>query len=99
MQLLSDTNCLFIYRDMWGGRSENVYFKIDMVFVTKYTFIRISKRAISLGIYWLKTQGRIGDTTIRHYMERITMNTVFTDSASNINEYQENFLVINAAGA
>ena len=78
MQLLSDTSCLFIYHDIWGGRSENVDFKIGMVLVSKYVFIRISKHAISLNIYWLKTQGRTGDTTLRHCMERIKMNAVFT---------------------
>lgn len=78
MQLLSDTSCLFIYHDMWGGRSENVDFKIGTVLVSKYIFIRVSKHAITLSIYWLKTQGRIGDTTIRRCMQRIEMNTVFT---------------------
>jgi hypothetical protein len=63
---------------MWDGRSENVDFKIGTVRVSKYMFIRVSKHAISLSIYWLKTQGRIGDTIIRHCMERIKMNTVFT---------------------
>jgi len=63
---------------MWGGKSENVDFKIGTVLVSKYMFIRVSKHAISLSIYCLKTQGRIGDTTLRHCMERIKINTVFT---------------------
>jgi len=56
MQLLSDTSCLFIYHDMWGGRSENVDFKIGKMLVSKYMFVRVSKHAISLSTYWFKSR-------------------------------------------
>jgi hypothetical protein len=56
MQLLSVASCLFIYRDMWGGRNEDVGFKIGRVLVSKCMFIRVSKRSISPSTYWMKTR-------------------------------------------
>jgi hypothetical protein len=32
-------------------------------------------------MYWLKIQGRIGDTTIRHCIERIKMKLVITGTS------------------